>query len=135
MFNDMAMLTGKELGREVERQLYGVDCDAPRAVGHFRWLTVDQGWAVTIGHNMARHYNKWAPTLCLPVLLTYKTGPIDAETRNCELQMLFMGGFEVRYMIADPLEYGMHVGLILHRLIRRARKAETEPPKVYGRLH
>jgi hypothetical protein len=128
------MLNGKDLGREVRRELHGVVADAPPGRGHQGWLAVDGAWAVNVGHNMRRHYNNHAAKLGLSVLLVYETGPMAKDTRCCELQLTFTGGFEVRYLIGDPLEYGLHVGLVLHRLIRRAAKAKAALPKQFCSL-
>jgi hypothetical protein len=133
MFDDLANLTGHALGREVMRELYGRDVDAPRAFGHIpEGVMIDPAWAVNVAHEMARVYQARAPKLGLPALVSYDATPCN-DRRECDVVLHFRGGFRVQYRIADPLEFGMHTGLILHRIMRRAGKQKTTKDQ-YGRL-
>jgi hypothetical protein len=118
MFDDLAMLTSKALGREAQRELYGVDRDGPIAPG-FDQMDYKRLWGVEVGAFMKRHYNKHAASLGLPVVIDAET-VMEKGSRKLMFRLRFMGGFEIAYALADPRDEGLHAGIILHRLIRRA---------------
>jgi hypothetical protein len=81
MFQDLYNLTGVVLGREAERCLYGLDCDAPSAQPHHPFMAYNSAWGSMVGGAMTRVYNTRAKSLGLPALWA-TTGPTFAKAHG-----------------------------------------------------
>lgn len=127
MFDDLPMLTGQALAREAQRELYGIDADGPVGVGHHAFLEYDRVWGVGVGNAMVRNYNDRAASLGLPRILADRAVMIGNDNRHSDFALEFTGGFTIKYRIADPLDAGLHIGIVLHRLIRRAMRTKGRP--------
>lgn len=127
MFDDLPMLTGQALAREAQRELYGIDANGRVGVGHHAFLEYDRVWGVGVGNAMVRNYNDRAASLGLPRLLGSGAVMIGNDNRHSDLALEFTGRFTISYRIADPLDAGLHTGIVLHRLIRRAIQTNCRP--------
>lgn len=135
MFSDLHRLTGKELGREGQRQLYGRDWDGPPPLPHLGFLGYELSWACSVGSSMIGVYNTRAASLGLPALLARTERPMSNGNRASQLLLVFRGGFEARIELADVLDDGLMAGLVLHRLMRRAAKERGQTFQHYYSPH